>query len=89
MNSDQRSDTGISNTWAAWSTAYDHPATAESIPPNPPLSTHDISNSESVDSQVKQILATMVHNLGKGNAHPFDFPYKYILQGPEKIEGLY
>lgn len=53
--------------------------------PGLPLSAHNISYNDSVDSQVKQILATTVPNLGKGNAQLYDFPYKYILRGPEKI----
>lgn len=71
--------TGISNTWAAWTTAHNNPASL-------PTSTHDLSCDDSVNSQVKQILATTVHNLCKGNNHPFDFPFKYILRGPEKIK---
>lgn len=41
---------------------------------------------DSIDSQVKHILATTAHTLGKGNSPPFDFPYKYILRGPEKVK---
>lgn len=75
--------------WAAWSTAYEHLATApsaSSAASSLPFSVHNISYNEAVDSQVKQILATTVHNLGKGNNQPYDFPYKYILRGPKKIK---
>lgn len=76
----------MSDSWAAWTTAH------HTIPPvgtshaSFPISTHDLTYDESVDNQVKQILATTVHNLGKGNTQPFDFPYKYILRGPEKVK---
>lgn len=74
---------GISNTWAAWSTAHDGSDRPTS---HLPVSTHNIPYDDMVDSQVKQILATTVHNLGKSNSQPFDFPYKYISRGPEKIK---
>lgn len=83
---DHTNETGISNTWAAWATAHQNPALATSAAASLPLSAQDASYNESIDSQVKHILATPVHNLGKGNHPPFDFPYKYILRGPERVK---
>lgn len=82
--------------WAAWTTAHEsfnvpsRPQGRVLPPTSPPLrfptSTNDVRFDETLDLQVKQILATTAHNLGKGNSQPYDFPYKYILRGPEKIK---
>lgn len=73
------------DSWAAWSTAH---SLNQGINPygSLPTSTHDVTPTDALDSQVKQLLTTTVHNLGKGNAQPYDFPYKYILRGPEKVK---
>lgn len=70
--------------WAAWATA--HPTSMKPRRGFLPTSTHEATLDDSVDSQVKQLLATTVHTLGKGNTQPYDFPYKYILRGPEKVK---
>lgn len=80
--------------WAAWSTAHDsfNPQNASQgrFPDAPlqrfPTSASEMRYDDALDSQVRQILATTAHNLGKGNSQPYDFPYKYILRGPEKIK---
>lgn len=73
------------DTWAAWSTAHSlRPSTSGFN--HLPTATHEVTYNDALDSQVKQILASTVHNLGKGNSQPFDFPFKYILRGPEKIK---
>lgn len=85
---------GKNDSWPPWSTTYDRqPSVPYNRQPSTtsntftlPTSTHDLVYNETVDSQVKQLLATTVHNLGKGNTQPFDFPYKYISRGPEKIK---
>lgn len=81
-----RASHSSNDAWSAWSTAH----SLRSSNPNPrghlPTSTHEVSYNQALDSQVQQILASTVHNLGKGNSQPFDFPYKYILRGPEKVK---
>lgn len=79
-------DTGISSSWAAWSTAHQNRPSSTTMAPILPTSTHDPGFYSDVDAQVKHLLATTAHNLGKGNSQPYDFPYKYILRGPEKIK---
>lgn len=81
------STSGINDAWAAWSTAH------ERLPPyvnntRLPTSTQELQYNDTVDSRVQQLLANTVHNLGKGNQQPYDFPYKYILRGPEKVKAL-
>lgn len=80
-----QAETGTSDTWTAWSTAHEGRDAYFRRAPLP-TSTHDLSYDAAVDSQVRQLLANSVHNLGKGNSPPYDFPYKYILRGPEKIK---
>lgn len=77
---------GINDAWAAWHPAHKPFPSTSNTKRTLPTSTRDAGYDESVDSQVKQILATTVHNLGKGNSQPYDFPYKYILRGPEKLK---
>lgn len=80
-------DTGASDTWAAWSAAYEcQDSTFRK--PSLPTSAQDLPYDDAVDSQVRQLLATTVHNLGIGNNQPYNFPYKYILRGPEKIKAV-
>lgn len=74
------------DSWAAWKTAHSLRSGDNYRYGSLPTSTHDVPHDETLDSQVQQILASTVHNLGKGNAQPYDFPYKYILRGPEKIK---
>lgn len=74
------------DSWAAWSAAHTASSANNLRPAHLPTSTHEVVHNDALDSHVKQILATTVHNLGKGNSQPFDFPYKYILRGPEKIK---
>lgn len=77
---------GISDLWAAWSTAHNTNSNIRNRFVNLPSFVHDAPVSDTLDSQVKQLLASTVHNLGKGNSQPYDFPYKYILRGPEKVK---
>lgn len=79
------SDMPPSDTWAAWNAAYEHqghPGNRNNFP----TSAQHFSTNHSVDSQVQQLLASTVHNLGKGNTPPYDFPFKYIMRGPEKVK---
>lgn len=74
------------DSWAAWSTAHSLRSSNPTSYGNLPTSTHEVPYNQALDSQVQQILATTVHNLGKGNAQPFDFPFKYIQRGLEKVK---
>lgn len=76
----------ISDTWAAWNTAHNTYTLAIRPQRHLPTSTRDVTFDENINSQVQQILATTAHNLGKGNSQPYDFPYKYVLRGPEKVK---
>lgn len=82
----RQANTDVSDSWQAWSTAHNTTSLSNNRQGGLPTSTHDTVYTDSLDSQVKQILASTVHNLGKGNAQPFDFPFKYILRGPEKVK---
>lgn len=75
-----------SDSWSAWSEAHSLRSTNTDRYGLLPTCTHEFSYNDDLDLQVKHILASAVHNLGKGNAQPFDFPYKYILRGPEKVK---
>lgn len=77
-------DININNPWASWSALQpqsatrfvsDYPTQAASVP-----SPYD----DQVDSHVKQILASSVHTLAKGNVPTGIFPFKHVLRGPEK-----
>lgn len=81
-----RHNKGISSSWAAFSTAHNNPTTAAPSAYTRPLSTHAPGFYDDVNAQVKHLLATTAHNLGKGNSPPYDFHYEYILRGPEKIK---
>lgn len=74
------------NAWAAWTAAHSLGSANNTRFGPLPTSTHEVPYNNALDSQVQQILASTMHNLGKGNSQPFDFPYKYILRGPEKVK---
>lgn len=80
-----RVQTSVSDSWAAWSSAHNQHEPSSRYH-SLPTSVHEVPLNHSVDAQVQQLLASTVHNLGKGNTPPYDFPYKYILRGPEKIK---
>lgn len=77
-------DVNINNPWAAWSALQPQASNRFGLD-FPPAST--IGNplyDDQVDSHVKQILASSVHNLAKGNVQAGIFPFKHVLRGPEK-----
>lgn len=71
--------------WAAWSTAQQLGSQRPPNTGNRPTSLQDPVYNDTIDSQVRQLLASSVHTLGKGKVEVKDFPYKYIQRGPEKV----
>lgn len=72
------------NPWAAWSAGQPHSAQRFGFEFSPPTDTASAAYDDQVDSHVKQILASSVHNLAKGNVLSGVFPFKHVLRGPEK-----
>lgn len=77
-------DVNINNPWAAWSALQPQAAARFWFDFSPSTAAGNPLYDEQVDSQVKQILTSSVHNLAKGNVQAGIFPFKYVLRGPEK-----
>lgn len=71
------SDNMNSNPWGTW-VDNSRPQTTFALP------CHDTFDTDDVQHQVQNILASTAHSLSRGNVKPGTYPFKYITRGPDK-----
>lgn len=80
-------DMTVNNPWTSWLSEA-RPANPTPAPlPSAPYDLQEPSalfDSNDVEAQVQQILATTAHSLSKGNCKPRAYPFQYVARGPER-----